>query len=112
MNDAAQSRYDRKLADKAMETCRYLRGDLKKAQLALCPRFEKCGDDEGEGCTCFPGDGPYANAIPKNVEAERLRTDNERFRAALNDIAQDDPSGKWGRWAREALTGGSSETAA
>lgn len=31
-------------------------------------------------------------------------TEIDKLRAALTEIAKDDPSGKWGRWARESLS--------
>lgn len=54
-------------------------------------------------------DAECARAVARAV-AERdallgiLVDDNERLRVALKEIAKDDPSGKWGRWAREALS--------
>lgn len=46
-----------------------LQRNLRQAQIALCPKFEQCGDLQGDGCTCFPDDGPFANAVPPNVAA-------------------------------------------
>lgn len=44
----------------------------------------------------------YANVV-LTEENDRLIDEIKLLRAALNNIAKDDPSGKWGRWAREAL---------
>jgi hypothetical protein len=60
--------------DRCMETCSLLRSNLAEAQIKLCPKFKECGDKEGAGCTCFPGDGPYANAVPPNTYADRAIT--------------------------------------
>lgn len=72
---------------------------------ALC-RLQRGWSDFVDG-SCEDYTAAQKIVLERAAKAEgtfREPTELERYRTCLQAIAGDDPSGKWGRWAREALT--------
>lgn len=68
----------------------------------------RCEHEISEMDTAAVFDGLCPICLKERVEAKDAEI--ERLQAALEAIAADDPSGKWGRWAREALRFGEQST--
>jgi hypothetical protein len=48
---------------------------LRECQKLLCPEWGSCAEwlQDGEKCACGFEDGPFANSVPKNRDADTLR---------------------------------------
>lgn len=73
------------LSDKALRECQKL----------LCPQWGDCADSlkDDEECACGFKGGPFANSVPKNREAEALRSLLERCRTILGNMAAENEGG-------------------